>query len=183
MRRFFAGIKIPEHLGEKLMEVGTLLAPQVPAKRWYGVEHFHITTNFLGELDEGGLTQAIGSLEEVVPRHQCFQLSLQGAGSFPRARVIWIGAGGETEKLFALQYELRQAFRPLGAEKFAYAKFTPHITLARTGDISTFDAESIPVGSILDDSTWRVEQVCLFESVMDPAGARYPIVHQVPLKD
>lgn len=182
MGRYFAGIKIPLTPGEKLVKLEKELAPLVPARRWYGPEQFHITANFLGELDEDGKSRAIGCLREVAANHSSFELSLNGVGAFPNARVVWCGVAGETDRLAALQKELGQAFRPLGADRFAKPQFIPHITLARTGDIRSFRPESVDAGAILDGTAWRVDRVCLFESVPDPKGARYPVVYEVLLQ-
>ncbi|WP_018133588.1 RNA 2',3'-cyclic phosphodiesterase [Effusibacillus pohliae] len=181
MGRFFAGVKLPVAMEEKLVELERLLQPHVPVKRWYGIEQFHITTNFLGELDAAGLAAAIRCLEQVVPGQPPFHLTLKGIGAFPDARVIWCGVGGETDRLASLQNQLRQGFRPLGAERYAKPAFVPHITLARTGDLRSFRADCVDAEPLLQGAGWTVDRICLFESVMHPAGARYPVVHEVLL--
>ncbi|TCS74738.1 RNA 2',3'-cyclic phosphodiesterase [Effusibacillus lacus] len=174
------GIQVPESIGDRLLRLEQVLKPRVPVKRWYGVEQFHITTNFLGELEDAGFEQAVRALK-VASSHPVFSLSLEGVGVFPNARVVWGGVGGETDKLALLQKDLGEAFRPLGAEKYAKPQFIPHITLARTGDLSGVDLSGVDLGRILEDSFWLVDSACMFESVLDPAGARYPVVHKVPL--
>ncbi|BCJ86558.1 RNA 2',3'-cyclic phosphodiesterase [Effusibacillus dendaii] len=182
MRRFFVGVKIPDAMGEALLQLEAVLQSHVQAKRWYGVDQFHITTNFLGELTDSDLQNTIRLLDQTASDHESFHLSLSGVGAFPRARVVWCGVGGETDRLVRLYDRLREAFRPLAADRFAKPVFTPHISLARTGDLSSFRPETVDVEQLLMQCEWTVDQVCLFESLLHPDGARYPVIHSVNLK-
>lgn len=182
MGRYFVGSKVPEEAGNSLLRLIDFLFPKVQVKRWYGKEQFHITTNFLGELDAEELRFAVQALDQIVPRHRTFKLQLEKAGAFPRAKVIWCGVN-ESEQLTSLQRELRTGLQLIGAEKFQRSLYIPHITLARTGQLDNYTSLNINLQDIGASAEWTVEQLCLFESVLDPGGAKYPIVHQVRLPE
>lgn len=180
MGRYFVGIQIPDPVGNKLLQVIERIAPQVPAKRWYGKEQFHMTTNFLGDLHEQALRQAIEGLNRVVPNHPRFDLSLREVGMFPKAKVVWCDVQ-PSERLMALQHELRMAFRPLGAEAYQRQTYVPHITLARTGDLYSVRLDTTSISSEFAESVWTVEEICLYESMPTLGGAQYPVIHRVTL--
>lgn len=180
MGRYFAGIRIPDPVGDKLLRAIDQIAPQVPAKRWYEKEQFHITTNFLGDLDKQALRQVIEELNRVVPKHARFDLSLREVGMFPKAKVVWCDVH-PSENLFALQYELRRALEPLGAEKYQRPTYIPHVTLARTDELQSVRLDTSGLESVFEGSAWTVDEVCLFESVLAPGGAQYPVIHRVKL--
>lgn len=179
------GISIPSNITEKLAELTEVLKPLVPGKRWYEREQLHITTNFLGELDRAAADNAMQLLSETVPKHHVFTLSLSAPGAFPHAKVVWCGVGGETGKLQALQLDLRQSLSELGAERYERDRYIPHITLARTerlGEIqANLQAAQEAAKRILQDASWKVYSICLFESVSGSGGPQYPVRHEVKL--
>src|SRR4030042_1392569 len=88
--RLFVAVPVPGALKERLTGLcGELrqdgLAPVKP-------ENMHLTLNFLGEVEEGKLSEITQKLEAV--RFASFACSLKGLGVFPDehyVRVVWAG--------------------------------------------------------------------------------------------
>lgn len=103
-----------------------------PTVRWVGSAKWHVTLQFLGEIDEerAAIAERIG--REIAPLHAPFAMSFADFGVFPSPRrpgVLWMGVEDATA-ICALAESLGTA---LGADGFALEarKFHPHLTLAR----------------------------------------------------
>jgi 2'-5' RNA ligase len=150
--------------------------------RWVRLDGLHLTLRFLGPTPDervGATAAAVRSVAEAAAGP--IQLTLTGAGSFPRAdrpRTLWIGVGGDLEALEGLAARTEAALVDAGwpAES---RPFRPHLTLAR--------ADGIPVGGLVaqrlvDAMQERsiacpVDRLGLFESVTGGGPARYvPLV-------
>ncbi len=109
-----------------------------------------------------------------------FQLEFSDLGVFPdakRPRVLWIGIGGEVEKLVVLQQRLEDALTPLGFARES-RRFVPHLTLARLREgISSQERRSF--GELVIASSFEVKYVInagsinLMRSQLTPTGAIY----------
>jgi 2'-5' RNA ligase len=190
--RLFLGIELVSELKRAAASVAKAAqstlgnaAPRAPI-RWVDPENLHITTWFLGEVDDErakGL-QAVIASPFSTPR---FTLRLDGVGAFPpagRPRVIWMGISRGTESLVALYQELAARLPAIGfeAERRAYA---PHLTLARVKDIRAADAAAVrrALGSVRFTATdGEVEHLTLFRSRLSPKGSQYEALLRVPLR-
>jgi 2'-5' RNA ligase len=178
MGRYFVGIEVPkETCGAKLMEVQQRLQPTLHVKRWYSREQFHLTTHFLGELDEAGVAKVIERVALHAERQTPFSLRLEGAGWFPQAKVVWCGLAGDLGPLRTLHAALAESLKAVGADRFAHDQFRPHITLGR---LRTVDPSWQPpdISDLLSGAEWDVTALHLFESVSTGGGGpQYPIRH------
>ncbi len=59
--------------------------------------------------------------------------------------------------------------------------FHGHITLARVADRAKVDLRPLTGRAI--DAEWRVDAICLVESRLSPAGARYEVLERFPSAD
>jgi 2'-5' RNA ligase len=148
-----------------------------PANRW------HITLNFLGDVEEGRIAQLVGPLTDVTRQAGGLSVHLKGLGAFPegqRPRVVWVGIGDD-DGLWDLQHQLQQAVRSAGLP--ADEPFHPHLTLARVRDE--------PPAGVLDMLRSHAEtefarvpvrEVVLFESRGHSAGQPYHARARFPLR-
>jgi 2'-5' RNA ligase len=114
-------------------------------------EDLHVTLVFLGQLDEERRRCVEAAAERV--RGTAFSLTLDRIGSFPRARILWCGAGQTPQRLLelvgGLQGELRECgFRP---ERRA---FVAHVTLARK-------SRPLPASALDHRIDWPVDSFVL----------------------
>ncbi|HEY5095422.1 MAG TPA: RNA 2',3'-cyclic phosphodiesterase [Candidatus Eremiobacteraceae bacterium] len=150
--------------------------------RWVRPENWHVTIAFLGEVADAGLPAVILAFRSVVQSSvlgqaslaqsmiKPFSLQLSSIGAFPnllRPRVIWVG-GREPDLAFErASLALRTAFASLGF-RFDDAA-TPHATIGRTNGSTPLRAPQLSV-----EFSMPVTRLVLFESVLGPAGVRYP---------
>lgn len=155
----------------------------IPNARWQSTEQFHITLQFLGEVQPTPAQRLVESLQQVsVP---AFQTSLTGCGVFPHrgpVRALWLGV--EDQKPFAALH--RQVTR-IGSQcglRVERRRFTPHLTLAR------FSRR--PPQNLLEDwmenhfayrsPSFMVNSIHVYRSVLSPQGARYCVEASIPLE-
>ncbi|MFT3840584.1 MAG: RNA 2',3'-cyclic phosphodiesterase [Myxococcaceae bacterium] len=97
--------------------------------RWSARDKLHLTLVFLGDVSDDREPQVKQLCAEVAARHRPLKLTVEGAGTFGHPpRVLWLGIGGELDKLRALRAEL---FAGLEV-KDEHPDYSPHLTLGRS---------------------------------------------------
>jgi 2'-5' RNA ligase len=182
MRQFLA-LEIPEEVREALAGLKRDLEPRGRGWRFLRPESIHLTLRFFGEVPPADDAEHRTTWAEAVRGHPPVELLLDGVGVFPspgRPRVLWVGLRDETAApgLAALAGDLEQAARQRGfrAEERA---FRPHLTLARVRRGAR--ATAPPADASIEPLRFRCDEVVLFRSVLDPAGARYTVLSRFPL--
>lgn len=133
--RLFVAIALPDASAGELERVVAPLRPAWPGLRWTGIDAWHLTLAFLGEVDQALTGKLAVRLERAAARHSRLALSLGGAGAFPnasRARVLWTGIQGDKRGLAALAASVAAGMRRAGAPPASEGRrYQPHLTLAR----------------------------------------------------
>jgi 2'-5' RNA ligase len=133
---------------------------------------------FLGYVDEDKIDDIKEKVNLVVQRFSIFQTRLNDIGVFPnwrKPRVIWIGLGGEIERLSTLREELQTGLKVLGF-KPEKRPFAPHLTIGRFKGLLDRDEE---LKSILDryhdlsGDLQYLNELVLFKSDLKPDGPVY----------
>ena len=173
----------PEAAGD-LDQVVAPLRPGWPELRWTGVDAWHLTLAFLGEVDEPVKGRLSHRLHNAARRHPPLSLSLGGAGAFPsaqRARVLWTGIRGDVQGLSALAASVAAGTRRAGAPPADGGRgYQPHLTLARCrapADVSAL------VGTLsgFDGTPWIAGEIYLIHSRLE-AHPRYEVLGSWPLR-
>jgi 2'-5' RNA ligase len=161
--------------------------------RWTVVENIHLTLRFLGDSSTEQIHQISRGLSELAPVHGGFGLTLAGIGCFPNMRrpnIVWVGIGGQLQKLTDLQRQIEQLARAAG---FAAEErpFSPHLTIGRArkdaspaqlgqvGRVLQGAATSAPI--IRWHATVDVRSITLMQSDLRPTGAIYMPITRVDL--
>jgi len=190
--RSFIAIELSDEVKVALRQVQRELKRSRVAQiaRWVSPDGIHLTLKFLGNV----AMQRLGEIERVLYRacepYAPFPVSLTEPGCFPntrRARVIWIGIGGDVETLARLHDAVESGLKPLGFEPERRG-FTPHLTLARIRNRARPQerqemaqwVSGVQVGS---DVSMTVREVSLIRSDLRPTGAVYTRLAAVPLSD
>ncbi|MCS7194715.1 MAG: RNA 2',3'-cyclic phosphodiesterase [Meiothermus sp.] len=168
MRLFYA-LFPPRAVQQSLAQIQEKLRPY---RGWRPVQphQMHITLLFLGEQPEARLPELRQTGREVAARVPAFEVTLGGTGYFPAAgspRVWFVKASGVG--LEPLASGLQQA---LGIGE---GTFRPHLTLARK------KGPAPRVGPVVVNLRFTARAVCLVESKLEPAGARYRVLEAFPL--
>lgn len=122
--RLFAAIRPPQEALEHLQ--GALVELDEPNLRWMPADQLHLTLAFYGEVDREAAEELLTYLRDQVGGTGTLNLQLCAAGTFGR-RVLWVGVGGEVERLRHLMAVAAQA--PGHVQEH---EPHPHLTVART---------------------------------------------------
>lgn len=150
--------------------------------RWVPQKNYHITLNFLGEVEPEKLPELKSMLHELVQGHGPFSLKLDGLGAFPslkEGRVIWMDVQN-SKLLRSLQEDGEQRLEALGyqLEKRVYK---PHLTLARLRNPRQLTDLMSPLLK-QNFGELKVSCVTLFESKLGGAFPVYEPLESFPLK-
>jgi 2'-5' RNA ligase len=167
---------------ERLVESGVKnLRPVRP-------EAVHLTLKFLGNVPSSRVEKLVEALRAVARTHTPFALALTGAGVFPtpkKARVLWLGIGGDTRALGGLYSGIEDAVSGLGLARDR-KPFSPHLTVARldhraSGADRSFAAETLASAPHPDGVEIPVRSVSIMQSTLDSRGAIHDRLASLPL--
>jgi 2''-5'' RNA ligase len=132
MMRLFVGIDLPEQLKEELVKFQSDLKKLGVKASWKAQENFHLTLEFLGELESSKVPIIYNALIKGAGQSKPYHLKVVGLGAFPsliRPRVLWTGIGGNLIDLNKLQANIHHQLLKSGVTLENRA-FKSHITLA-----------------------------------------------------
>ena len=163
------------------------LALALPQVRFVAAATWHVTLAFLGDLDESMLAQTTLAARDAADQAAPFTLHAANVGIFGAdadPRVIWLGVGGTTSALLALQQAVVAALHARGVP-YRDTHFAPHITLARPRQPFTAPAAAAfaqlraatDVGPALS-----VTAISVMRSELAPTGARYTALARAPFR-
>jgi 2'-5' RNA ligase len=155
--------------------------------RWVRPQQAHLTLRFLGDIAPDTVRDLETALARACQGIGALQLHAEGIGCFPHTRnprVIWMGIGGELERLHELQARIEHEVGPL-CEYSESGSFHPHLTLARLK--STKRQEARRIGSIIESTNvaplddWTVQRIVLMRSELSSRGSTYSELSFIPL--
>jgi RNA 2',3'-cyclic 3'-phosphodiesterase len=178
MPRLFPGLEIPTSIAQTL----SIMRGGLPGARWIDPENYHLTLRFIGDIDDSLAHEIAGMLGRV--RRGAFELRLDGLTSFggrkPRALVATVGAN---PALMELQAENERILQRLGLEPEG-RKYTPHVTLARLRDTSSWDvADYLGARGHYRSAPIQVSRFVLFSSRTSVGGGPYIVEADYPLSE
>ena len=176
MIRAFIAVEIDPHTVQQISAAVIQLKPRISDIRWLPATNFHLTLQFLGDIDESKVGPVVEALEHHLHPFPRFTINAKGLGVFPdikRPRILW--AGLEGDHLAALASRVETSLAPLG---FAPEKraFKAHLTVGRWRQFRGSSAklgEELAVWKSHEFGESEVEKVTLFQSVLKPEGASY----------
>jgi 2'-5' RNA ligase len=187
--RAFIAVELPLEIRKTVCAATSKLRNEIETLvRWVPIENMHLTLKFLGDVSASNLELLAQMLRAEMDLFNCFDLRLNGIGSFPnlkRPRVIYIGMQAPAA-LEALQRGIESASSRLGygAEERG---FSPHLTIGRVKQNVTA-TEQQAIRRALEDTkidslgTARVNSVELFKSDLKPTGSVYTRLYSASLK-
>ncbi len=179
--RSFIAISLPDELRlglDKLQK--RLKTANKPWIKWADPNGIHLTLKFLGDVSVDRISEISRVTAEAAREIPPFHLKTQGLGAFPnlnRVQVVWLGLGGELDKLGQLQQQIESALSRLGFTTETRA-FKAHLTLARIRPQASPD-ERQGLGQLIlstkPETSYiiKVEAVSLMRSQLTREGARY----------
>ena len=133
--RIFIALKIPDELKRELAKVQRCLADNSDNLNFVNPDQLHITLAFLGWISAETKKRAGRAATVVAESMTEFSVYPTTLSAFPRINrpsVIWIGLGGESDKLNLLTKKLIDTLMRFGVKIITSGDiYSPHITLAR----------------------------------------------------
>lgn len=176
--RSFISIELPADIKAELTRLQNILKAGNPSwLRWVQPETIHLTLKFLGDVSGDKIEEITMALGDAAKGTGPFSLYLEGTGVFPnpkRIQVVWVGLGGDLNKLRDLQQKAEDNLEVLGYPPEG-REFTPHLTLARVrfqpmpDELQKF-TQSLSLTNPIE-SKFLVKYVNLMESRLTPQGA------------
>jgi 2'-5' RNA ligase len=178
MPRLFTGLEIPPRVAQSL----AIMRGGLPGARWIDTANYHLTLRFIGDIDDALAHDIAGLLGRV--RRGAFELRLDGVSSFggrkPRALVTTASA---VAPLMELQAEQERLLQRLGLEPEG-RKYTPHVTLARLRDSSSWQvADYLSERGHYRSAPFSVTRFVLFSSRASIGGGPYVVEAAYPLAE
>lgn len=161
--RLFIGIDLPKELKQALLNFQHELKGLGLQGAWKSPDNFHLTLEFLGELNCSAVTKLNEIIRSVVKNYPPFSLKLGGLGAFPslkRPHTLWTSLMGDFSELNGLRAELHTQLRQ-NEFQLEERSFKPHITLASRPQIGSIDLSAIQSREL---GEFLVTEVVLFES-------------------
>ena len=170
MIRLFAGIPVPDRIGQALAHIRQPL----PGAKWVEPENYHITLRFAGDIDNAVAREFADFLARI--DIDVFSLRISGLGAFGGndPRVLWAGVE-PCAGLAALQRATETAARSAGL-KPERQQFKPHVTIARLRH-SRPDAVSklLQHHCALESPAFLVNRFALYSSKPRTGGGPYVV--------
>ncbi len=178
--RSFVAIELPSSLRQELGRIQARLRVDRPRIKWVDPDGIHLTLKFLGNVEAAridGITQAVA---ESARRVHPIRLNIQELGAFPslkRVQVVWVGLGGELDKLSRLFQLLEAGLAGLGFPT-EQRPFRPHLTLARLGNEVSPEERQL-FGQLITDTrlesdySFEADALSLMRSQLTGSGAIY----------
>jgi 2'-5' RNA ligase len=188
--RCFIAVELPDEVKTGLDQLqAQIKSGRQTSVKWVDPYGVHLTLKFLGNVASDRIDPITAAMEEASQGVSPFQLEVKDLGVFPnlrRVQVVWVGVGGEVDKLAKLQQRLESNLAGLG---FApeRRRFTPHLTLARLRDRASLE-EREGLGKLIASTkfeaayTFPVDAVSLMRSQLTREGAIYSRIGSVELK-
>ena len=179
--RSFIAIDLPAGVRAELTSLeDKLKASRHPFVKWVDPENMHLTLKFLGDVASDSIPQIVEAMSRAAKSHSTFKLEVAGTGAFPnwqRPQVVWVGVGGELDRLNSLQKGLESALSPMGFPTESRT-FSAHLTLGRLRDRVTPDhrrqfAEFAQKVELTASLSFEVNGIRLIRSQLTPAGPIY----------
>lgn len=183
--RSFIAIELPEAVASLLGKVQQDLKALHLKAGWVHPQNIHLTLKFLGNINTDDIDKIDMAMKAAAGEFEPFTLTVGGIGFFPgikRPRVIWVGVGGQTQDLFALQRSLEDRLAAAGFPK-EKRSFKGHLTLGRfrkapdPAAISRVIQECTDIGK----EEFKTRRIVLFKSELKPSGAVYSQLLEIEL--
>ncbi len=174
--RTFIALSVPKQVATVQGMLQTTLEAKRKAVRWVKPNAIHLTLKFNGTTPPDIVPAMNDALKTAVQGIEPIDLNIRDTGCFPsvdRPRVLWLGIGGEVEKLKNLASRIHAAMAEHGYPDES-ENFHPHITMAR---IKYPQRQTPEIGGFLNVAYQAVpmhsDRIHLISSELLPTGPIY----------
>lgn len=185
--RTFLAINLGDAIRDRAKAVQAELAALGANVKWVEPRNFHLTLQFLGDLDDRDLAQLGRVVGKALGKIEPFRLALGGLGAFPnlrRPKVLWAGVTEGADDVMQLFQTLEAALLDAQLYRSEDRAYTPHLTLGRTAGE---EDGAILAPALANYRGWTagmtmVDEVLLMASDFKRGGPDYSVLGRVTLK-
>lgn len=182
--RAFAGIEVDNATRSALSDTQNALRRTECHVGWVPAPNLHLSLAFLGNIARDSIGPASDALDEAAASVTAFSCEVSGVGTFGSSRsprVVWAGVEA-VPPLMELQRRVADLLPAVGLP-IEKREYRPHVTLGRVRSSRGRDALVSAVVALREQRFGVIvaERVCLFQSILGPAGAKYSLLHEAPL--
>lgn len=170
-KRVFVSVDLPPAVKEYLRSIQK---PEIYWIKWMAPSNFHITLNFLGDLNDMRIREAEAVLREISAQFKPFPVRLSRLAS--SRDMLWL-LPDEEPNLVSLQAELKDTLRGARIGKRERRRFQPHVLLARS-------KTGRNMRQVIDNFTpqeFTVDRINLYESRLTPGAATHILIQSFAL--
>ena len=170
-KRIFTSIDLTHKIKQ---DISSLQNKGIYWIKWSPPENFHITLNFLGDLNDDEIAVVKQVMAEVCGAFGPFRLDLSSLRG--QQDMLWLVAG-QSDGLDKLQWLLRTEFKKAGVGKTERRGYVPHVLIAKskTGrHMSHIPEKFSPI-------ELPVDRINLYESKLTPGAATHILIQSYPL--
>src|SRR5699024_1120354 len=176
MRRVFFGLAIPANIQQHLLQVRA----EVAGASWQRAEQLHLTSLFLGDLNDELLQAIRAAARQVHLAPFTLQVSTLGCFGTPHTpKHLWAGVKPK-EAVTHLHEALKNQAQHAGLPT-EHRTYCPHITLARFNRKPGSVAPLLAEYSATKFGSFTVNEFLLYESQPNPEGSVYTVLERYPL--
>ena len=183
--RCFLAIELPEETRDRLADLQDRLSHLGRSVRWTRPGHVHLTVKFFGDVPDQDVPAICDLAATITQPFEPFELSVRGTGCFPPhgpARIIWAGLAELPQPLLDCQQACEDQFAEMGYPPEGRL-YHPHLTIGRVRDArrSRQTRQAIEAEANFDGGIFHVEELLLFQSVLECNGPTYTVIARAPL--
>jgi 2'-5' RNA ligase len=178
--RIFIAIDFDKDTKSYFEDIKTKLESYCIKGRFTHLENFHLTLQFIGELEQHNIPRLLNSLQECILNHHTFSLTLNKLGTFKKgnSNLLWIGIK-DSKNLVEVYKQLGIALKNENII-FDEKPLKPHITLGRQVILKKEISELIELIAV-DNLVIPINNITLMESNHVNGKLTYTPIAMFPL--
>lgn len=155
-------------------ELARLDRPPMAALRWTTADQWHVTLRFLGEIGGEEVERGKAALDRLGSRGRMARVAaVAGPALELLSPTVWcLPVAGLADLAEAVCRSTAEIGAPVGDRRFR-----GHLTMARGKGVAALAAAP----AVALTASWPVDEVTLVASELHPRGARYRVIHRVPI--
>lgn len=165
--RAFIAFDINKNTKKTLFETQSIIKQYSKKGAWVKEDNFHCTLKFLGNIDEKKVDDIGSILNNISKEYSPINVNLASVGYFNIRKeeysVIWVGLGGEIERLIEIFDIIDSSMYNLGFP-MERRPFTPHITLGRRVVLSKTFEETKKLANKNNNYSFELNNIVLMRS-------------------
>jgi len=185
--RAFLALDPPPEVLRKIADIQAAIRKNIQGGlSWVRPEGIHLTLKFFGGIAQDDVISISEVVADQAAGVRTFHLEARGLGVFPglkRPRVLWIGIGGELERLLVLQKAIDRGLEACGFTR-EERPFRAHLTLARIKTPRGLEGLDSVLAAKGSESAGKFTAtgLTLFKSELTPKGAIYTVLNHFPFQ-